>query len=124
MRKRTRITGLLLALLLGISLLGGCGSKPADSKVSDTPESSAGSAAQESDAQESDTAQESESAAGSQAEAGVPDTSEEVTLVMYLIGDRPADNDEVFAKINEKLIAEMNATIEVKFMRWGEYEKK
>ncbi len=124
MRKRTRITGLLLALLLGISLLGGCGSKPADSKVSDTPESSAGSAAQESDAQESDTAQESESAAGSQAEAGVPDTSEEVTLVMYLIGDRPADNDEVFAKINEKLKAEINATIEVKFMSWGEYEQK
>lgn len=122
MRKRTKITSLLLALLLGISMLGGCGSKPADSKVSDTPESSAGSAAQESSA--SDTAQESEPAAGSQAEAGAPDTSEEVTLVMYLIGERPVDNDEVFAKINEKLKAEINAVIEVKFMSWGEYEQK
>ena len=43
---------------------------------------------------------------------------------MYLIGDRPVDNDEVFAKINEKLKAEINATIDVKFMSWGEYEQK
>lgn len=42
---------------------------------------------------------------------------------MYLIGDRPVDNDEVFAKINEKLKAEINATIDVKFMSWGEYEQ-
>lgn len=48
----------------------------------------------------------------------------EVTLTMYLLGDRPVDNDEVFAKINEKLKAEINATIEVKFMSWGEYEQK
>ena len=45
-------------------------------------------------------------------------------LTMYLIGDRPVDNDEVFAKINEKLKEEINATIDVKFMSWGEYEQK
>ena len=65
---------------------------------------------------------ETEEASGAE-EAG-PDISEEVTLVMYLIGDRPADNDEVFAKINERLKAEINATIDVKFMSWGEYEQK
>ena len=27
-----------------------------------------------------------------------PDTSEPVTLTMYLIGDRPVDNDEVFCQ--------------------------
>ncbi len=43
---------------------------------------------------------------------------------MYLIGDRPVDNDEVFAKINERLKAEINATIDVKFMSWSEYEQK
>ena len=43
---------------------------------------------------------------------------------MYLIGDRPVDNDEVFAKINERLQAEINTTIDVKFMGWGEYEQK
>lgn len=53
-----------------------------------------------------------------------PNELEEVTLTMYLIGDRPVDNDEVFAKINEKLKAEINATIDVKFMSWGEYEEK
>lgn len=55
------------------------------------------------------------SAPASGAQAGKPDTSEAVTLTMYLIGDRPVDNDEVFAKINEKLKAEINATIDVKF---------
>ena len=43
---------------------------------------------------------------------------------MYLIGDRPVDNDEVFEKINERLKAEINATIDVKFMSWSEYESK
>ena len=39
---------------------------------------------------------------------------------MYLIGDRPVDNDEVFGKINERLKSEINATIDVKFMSWSE----
>ena len=57
-------------------------------------------------------------------EAVPEEALEEVTLTMYLLGDRPVDNDEVFAKINEKLKAEINATIDVKFMSWGEYEQK
>ena len=49
---------------------------------------------------------------------------EHVDLVMYLLGDRTPDFDKVFDKINEKLEAEINATLQVKFMGWGEYEQQ
>ena len=55
---------------------------------------------------------------------GGADTSREVKLTMYLLGDRTADFDTVFAKINEKLKEQINATLEVKFMSWGEWEQK
>ena len=55
---------------------------------------------------------------------GGADTSKEVKLIMYLLGDRTADFDTVFAKINEKLQEKINATLEVKFMSWGEWEQK
>ena len=56
--------------------------------------------------------------------AGAVDTSEEVKLVMYLLGDRTPDFDTVFDRINAKLKEKINATIEVKFMSWGEWEQK
>ena len=102
MRKHIKTISLLLALALMLGLLGACGQTPPAA----TPASQPGSA--------------SAPAPGD----AKPDTSEAVTLTMYLIGDRPVDNDEVFAKINEKLKAEINATIDVKFMSWGEYEQK
>ena len=55
---------------------------------------------------------------------GGADTSKEVKLIMYRLGDRTADFDTVFAKINEKLQEKINATLEVKFMSWGEWEQK
>ena len=103
MRKKTRFCAFLAALTMGLGILSGCTGAPASS----APAQAA-----------------SVSAPASGAQAGKPDTSEAVTLTMYLIGDRPVDNDEVFAKINEKLKAEINATIDVKFMSWGEYEQK
>lgn len=103
MKKKTKLGALLLASAMSVSLLAGCGA------------SSSTSSAAASTAETTETAD---------AETSAPDTSEEVTLTMYLIGDRPVDNDEVFAKINEKLKSEINATIDVKFMSWGEYEQK
>ncbi len=105
MRKRTRICSLLMAMLLGIGVLGGCGSEPAEG--SGTPESTKASVPD-----------------AGQPEGNGPDISKEVELTMYLIGDRPVDNDEVFEKINARLKEEINATINVKFMSWGEYEEK
>ena len=95
MRKKTRFCAFLAALTMGLGILSGCTGAPASS----APAQAA-----------------SVSAPASGAQAGKPDTSEAVTLTMYLIGDRPVDNDEVFAKINEKLtvipsIRRLSATI-------------
>lgn len=109
--KKKRTMSLLLVFAMLLVTLCGCGAK--DSGGQDT----AAAANTETENQ-----QEANQETGS--EGAGADISEEVNLVMYLIGDRPVDNDEVFAKINERLKAEINATIEVKFMSWSEYEQK
>lgn len=52
------------------------------------------------------------------------DTSEHVDLKMYLIGDRTADFDEVYAKINEILEEKLNCSLSVDFLSWGEHDTK
>lgn len=107
--KTKRILAMLLAMILCLGTLSACGAKTEPAQT--TPKSTEAKTEAPADP------------TTAEAPAG-PDISEEVTLVMYLIGDRPVDNDEVFAKINEKLKAEINATIDVKFMSWSEYESK
>ena len=99
MKKTAKLLALVLALVLVLSAFSACGQT-----------GSSGSTA-------------APSSAGSGTASG-PDISKEVTLTMYLIGDRPVDNDLVFEKINERLKEEINATIDVKFMSWSEYEQK
>ncbi len=121
-KKKGKVLSLLLALVMLTTVLGACGSGDSG-KEKDTGAPADTQTESRSDGEEAaDARTETEEASGTE-EAG-PDISEEVTLVMYLIGDRPVDNDEVFAKINERLKAEINATIDVKFMSWGEYEQK
>ncbi len=112
--KAKKRVSLLLVFVMLATVLCACGSKDSGTQETATKESSETQKQEETPAQTE--AEEPESTG--------PDISEEVTLVMYLIGDRPVDNDEVFAKINERLKAEINATIDVKFMSWSEYEQK
>lgn len=113
--KKKRMVSLLLVFAMLLITLCACGAQESGGQNSPTP---ADTAAEKQPEAQQETAQDT-----GDAQTG-PDISEEVTLVMYLIGDRPVDNDEVFAKINERLKAEINATIEVKFMSWSEYEEK
>lgn len=99
MKKTAKLLVLVLALVLVVSALAGCGGTTASSSTAPA------------------------SGASGSGTSG-PDISEEVTLTMYLIGDRPVDNDKVFEKINERLKEEINATIDVKYMSWSEYEQK
>lgn len=102
MKKFTKIMAFCLALLMLIGIMGGCAGKSTGENNTD-----AGVVNQN----DSNTSAE---------EA----TLKEVKLVMYLLGDRTPDFDLVFEKINEKMKEKINATIEVKFMGWGEYEQK
>lgn len=118
--KAKKRVSLLLVFVMLATVLCACGSKDSGTQETATKESSETQKQEETPAQTE--VEEPEEAA--EPESTGPDISEEVTLVMYLIGDRPVDNDEVFAKINERLKAEINATIDVKFMSWSEYEQK
>ena len=116
--KKKKVMSLLLALVVLVAGLCACGTKNTDTGGAGQPAST------EADSSGEDQEKASAETPAAETEAAGPDISEEVTLVMYLIGDRPVDNDEVFAKINERLKAEINATIDVKFMSWSEYEQK
>ncbi len=45
-------------------------------------------------------------------------------LVMYVVGNKPADYDEVLEILNEKLKEDIGATVKVHFLGWGEYKNK
>lgn len=105
MKKTSRLISLCLAAVMMLSMImTGCSAPSAE-----TGGTSSG-------------ADTSNNAAGT--DNGKENTLEHVNLVMYLLGDRTPDFDKVFEKINEKLNEEINATIEVKFMSWGEWEQK
>ena len=123
--KKKRTISLLLTLAMLLVTLCACGAQDSGGGSSQTTPGTENASTENTNTEtvkQPEAGQEENTTAGA-AQTG-PDISEEVTLVMYLIGDRPVDNDEVFAKINERLKSEINATIEVKFMSWSEYEQK
>ncbi|TYP76633.1 ABC transporter substrate-binding protein [Paenibacillus methanolicus] len=52
------------------------------------------------------------------------DTSEPVTLKMVLLGSKPTDTDDVYAEVNKILKEKINATIELRYLDWNEYNQK
>lgn len=48
------------------------------------------------------------------------DTSERVTLAYYLWGDEGPTNQEILGEINAKLEEDINATLEIRYIGWGE----
>lgn len=56
--------------------------------------------------------------------AGELDLSEEVELVLYVISDRPAKQDEIDANFNQLFKEKMNTTIKINWIGWAEYANK
>lgn len=52
------------------------------------------------------------------------DTSETVNISMYLYGSEGIANKDILAKINEKLMADLNCTLEIRYIDWGETSTK
>lgn len=53
------------------------------------------------------------------------DLSERKTVVMYVLGDRPADMDAVLAKANEEYFEpDLNTTLDIEFLNWSDYQTK
>lgn len=52
------------------------------------------------------------------------DTSKEVKLVGYLLGAAPAGFNDVMGKLNEKLKKDINATMDINYIGWGDIQSK
>ncbi len=105
--KKKWLAGLLTATLALSTLLSGCGN---------------GGGTEGGKAAESKT--EGSTTSTSTAAQGDIDTSKEVHIVGYLLGEAPAGMDAVMEEVNKKLKADVNATLEVRYLNWGEYTAK
>jgi putative aldouronate transport system substrate-binding protein len=127
---------LALALALAASALAAC-STGGGSKTSLAPTTSAATTAADATSAEASSADATSAEASSalaggnagsgaeaSAEAGAPDTSKEVELILYIIGDRPAKQDEIDANFNKLLKEKMNTTLKINWIGFAEYTNK
>lgn len=101
MKKRLLSTFVIFAMLL--SMLAGCGNNNnASSKTGST------------------------ASGGSKPESGATgvDLSETKNVVMYLYGSEGVKNPQILAKLNEILKADINTTLEIKYMDWNDISTK
>lgn len=105
MNKRTKLFTLLLAAVLCAGAMGSCGSESTTSSEA-SPDGN------------------STAASGETSGDTAPDTSEEVNLIYYLYGSAGVANEDILAAINEKMKADINTTIEVKYIDWGDVATK
>lgn len=107
MRKASKLISLLLTAAMAGTLLAGCG----NSGSSGSGSGSAGTAA--------------DSAAQTQVqEEGGLDTSEEVELVMYVISNEPAKQQELTDNMNKLFKEKLNCTLKINYIGWAEYANK
>ncbi len=110
MKKSMRLAALLLALCMILTAFAGCGGNGGnDSKPESKP------------AQKSSSTGTEESKAP---EAGDLDTSKEVEIVMYVVSDRPAKQDEIDENYNKIFKEKLNTTLKVNWLSWAEYSNK
>ncbi len=106
-KRMKKVLAMLLGTALAVGTLAGCGSS------GNTPDGGNGSGTGG-----------SASAGTDGGGTGTADTSEHVDLKMYLIGERTADFDEVYGKINEILEEKLNCSLSVDFLSWGEHDTR
>lgn len=107
MNKITKILAAAMAATLLMASFAGCGGGNTSSTSSTA---STGSSSTE----------------GGESSTGTPtaDTSKEVSVSMYLYGSEGVANPDILAALNEKLKASINATLEVKYIDWGDVATK
>lgn len=114
MKKARKLVSILLVLTMMLALAG-CGSKSAADSMDETATTDTTVAATEDTASDDTT---------ESAQAVDVDTSERVDLVFYVMGDAPADEEMVENAINEILLEKVNATIDMQFSTWTDFQQK
>lgn len=104
--KRTMIVlSVLLAMLLVMSAIAGCGTTG-----NPTTQPTQSSAAAE--------------ALPSATPQPTIEPLKDTKIVMYLVGDAVADAGIVYDEVNKKLKTDINATVEVKYLSWADWQTK
>lgn len=103
----TRFLSVLLAVLMLASVTAGCGA----AKENPAAESTAGAAST------------AAPPAGTQTTSGI-DTSEQVELQFYMLGDAPRDLQIINDKINELALKDLNCTVKFNFTTWSDTTTK
>lgn len=106
MKKASKLISALLTAAMVGTLLAGCGS-------------SSGTTAPESASDKGNASTE----AASSGETGL-DTSEEVELVMYVVSNEPAKQQELTDNMNKIFKEKLNCTLKINYIGWAEYPNK
>lgn len=104
MKKSLRALCMGMVFAVVLSTFAGCGAKDTSSESS-----AAGSTI---------------AATSSVAADTKPDTSEAVTLKGYLLGAAPEGLPDVLTELNKRLKNDINATVEVNYLGWGDWQAK
>lgn len=106
--KKSSLSILAVVLMFALVLAACSGNKNSNGSATNAPaEETAGAAATD-----------------APKDADKPDNSKEVKLVGYLLGEAPKGMPEVLAALNEKLKKDINATIELNYIGWGDVASK
>ena len=118
MKKARKLTSILVGLSMMLSLAGCSGQSAADS-MDEVTDSTDTAAVANDTAGTGTTDNTAEPAAAAEL-----DTSERVDLVFYVMGDAPADEKLVEDAINKILLEKVNATIDMQFSTWTDFQQK
>lgn len=109
MKNAKRIISLVLALMMVVAAFAGCNASGNQSSTASTSGESS-SAETESGSEEGSTPER--------------DISEKVNLSYYMYGSAGVANEDILAEINKLAEEEINATLEVKYIDWGDVATK
>ncbi len=122
---KKKLLSLLLATAMTASLAGcGGGGKSAADAMDEAQESAASGQEGQADQTQQESQEKTEPAGEGNGEAKELDTSERVDLVVYQLGDAPADEAKVEEKINEILLEKLNVTVDFQFTTWVDWQQK
>ncbi len=113
---KKKIVSILLSATMAAAMITGCGSSGAQTAADQLEEEGVTEI----------TAKEDESKVESteNTEAAELDLSEQVDLVFYVMGDAPNDEELVEGKLNELLLDKCNATVDMQFSTWTDFQQK
>lgn len=128
MKKTKRFLALGLTVAMTAGLLAGCGGS---SETASSDSSTTTSSTTKTEGTTATTGGDTAAAGDAGISADSPyagmgfDLSERKTVVMYALGDRPADMDAVLAELNNTyLIPWLNSELEMQFLNWSDYSTK